>query len=63
MRQRMLERYQQDFAGFRASLDEARRRQWDAAMSALVGARRAPLYKLVDDMPQRVMVRIGRLPD
>ena len=59
MRQRMLERYQQDFAGFRASLDEARRRQWDAAMSALVGARRAPLYKLVDDMPQRVMVRIG----
>ncbi|MFC3659743.1 efflux RND transporter periplasmic adaptor subunit [Luteimonas notoginsengisoli] len=59
IRQRMLERYQQDFAGFRASLDEARRRQWDAAVSALVGARRAPLYKLVDDMPQRVMVRIG----
>jgi HlyD family secretion protein len=59
MRQRMLERYQQDFAGFRASLDEARRRQWDAAVSALVGARRAPLYKLVDDMPRRVMVRIG----
>lgn len=59
MRQRMLERYQQDFAGFRASLDDARRKQWDAAVSALVGARRAPLYKLVDDKPQRVMVRIG----
>ena len=59
MRQRMLERYQQDFAGFRASLDDARRKQWDAAVSALVGARRAPLYTLVDDKPQRVMVRIG----
>jgi HlyD family secretion protein len=59
MRQRMLERYQQDFAGFRASLDETRRKQWDAAVATLVGARRAPLYKLVDDKPQRVMVRIG----
>jgi HlyD family secretion protein len=59
MRQRMLERYQQDFAGFRASLDEARRKQWDGAVATLVGARRAPLYTLVDDKPRRVMVRIG----
>jgi len=59
MRQRMLERYQQDFAGFRASLDDARRKQWDAAVAALVGARRAPLYKLVGDQPQMTMVRIG----
>ena len=59
LRQRMLERYQQDFAAFRAALDAGQRRQWDAAVSALVGARRAPLYKLVDDKPQRVMVRIG----
>ncbi|MDN5781315.1 MAG: efflux RND transporter periplasmic adaptor subunit [Luteimonas sp.] len=59
MRQRMLERYQQDFAGFRASLDDARRKQWDDAVAALVGARRAPMYKLVDDKPQMVMVRIG----
>jgi HlyD family secretion protein len=59
IRQRMLERYQQDFSAFRAGLDEAQRKQWDAAVSALTGARRAPLYKLVDGKPQQVQVRIG----
>lgn len=59
MRQRMLERLQQDFAAFRAGLDADQRKSWDAAMAALVGARRAPLYKLVDGRPQPVMVRIG----
>ena len=59
VRQRVLERYQQDFAAFRAALDDDQREQWDAAVSALVGARRAPLYKLVDGQPRAVMVRIG----
>jgi HlyD family secretion protein len=59
IRQRMLERYQQDFAAFRASLDDAQRKQWDAAVSALTSAKRAPLYKLVDGKPQQVQVRIG----
>lgn len=59
IRQRMLERYRQDFAAFRASLDDARRKQWDAAVSALTSARRAPLYKLVGGQPQQVQVRIG----
>ena len=59
IRQRMLERYQQDFAAFRTSLDEAQRKQWDAAVSALTSAKRAPLYKLVDGKPQQVQVRIG----
>ena len=59
IRQRMLERYQQDFAAFRASLDDGQRKQWDAAVSALTGAKRAPLYKLVDGKPQQVQVRIG----
>ncbi|MEO8365922.1 MAG: efflux RND transporter periplasmic adaptor subunit [Pseudoxanthomonas sp.] len=59
IRQRMQERYKQDFAAFRASLDEAQRKQWDAAVSALAGAKRAPLYKLVDGKPQQVQVRIG----
>jgi HlyD family secretion protein len=59
IRQRMLERYQQDFSVFRTSLDDAQRKQWDAAVSALTGARRAPLYKLVDGKPQQVQVRIG----
>jgi HlyD family secretion protein len=59
MRQRMMERLQQDFAAFRNSLDDDQRKSWDAAVAALVGARRAPLYKLVDGKPQPVMVRIG----
>jgi HlyD family secretion protein len=59
LRQRMLERFQQDFAAFRATLDGAQRSQWDAAIAGLVGATRAALYKLVDGKPQRIMVRVG----
>ena len=59
LRQRMQQRYQQDFAAFRASLDDAQRTQWDAAMTALTSAKRAPLYKLVDGKPQQAQVRIG----
>src|SRR5690606_36259070 len=59
MRQRMLDRFQQDFAGFRDSLSEPQRKQWDAAVAALVGATRAPIYKLVDAQPRPVMVCIG----
>lgn len=59
MRQRMVERYQQDFAAFRATLDDGQRATWDAALAAQVGATRAPLYRLVDGVPERVMVRIG----
>jgi len=59
MRQRMLERFNQQFAAFRQSLGEAQRRQWDDALSALLNARRAPLYRLVDGVPRMVMVRVG----
>jgi HlyD family secretion protein len=59
MRQRMLERFQQDFAAFRASLSEAQRKQWDTAVAALVGATRVTVYKLVDGKPQPVTVRVG----
>ncbi|MGN6111948.1 MAG: efflux RND transporter periplasmic adaptor subunit [Luteimonas sp.] len=59
MRQRMVERFQQDFAAFRASLSDAQRAQWDAAVSSMVGATRVAIYKLVDGKPQRVMVRVG----
>src|SRR5690606_21933816 len=58
-RQRMRERMQQDFAAFRASLPEAKQRQWDASLLALVGATRAPIWLLVDGRPQRTMVRVG----
>ncbi|OHE85273.1 MAG: efflux transporter periplasmic adaptor subunit [Lysobacterales bacterium RIFOXYA1_FULL_69_10] len=59
MRQRMLERIQAQFSGFAASLSDAQRERWQAELLALAGARRAPLYRLVDGQPQRVMVRVG----
>ncbi len=59
MRQRMAQRFQQDFAAFRTSLDARQRAAWDAALASLLNARRAPVYKLVDDAPQMTMVRIG----
>jgi len=48
-----------DFAAFRASLDDAQKKEWDAALSGLVNARRTTLYKLVDGQAQPVMVRVG----
>jgi HlyD family secretion protein len=59
MRQRMAERFNQQFAAFKATLDDAQKAQWDREIAALVGSRRAPLYKLVDGKPQAVMVRVG----
>ena len=59
MRQRMTQRYQQDFADFRASLDEDQRAAWDRELAAMGSARFAPLYRLVDGSPQMVTVRIG----
>src|SRR5690606_30310783 len=59
MRQRMAERLRQDFAGFRETLDDAQKKQWDSALSSLVNAKRVTLYKLVDGAAQPVMVRLG----
>ena len=59
VRQRMAQRMKEDFAAFRDSLSDAQKKQWDAALSALVNAKRSTLYKLVDGKPQPVMVRIG----
>ncbi len=59
LRQRMAERFKQDFADFRATLDETQQRAWDAALAAVVNAKRATVYKLVDGKPQPLMVRIG----
>jgi HlyD family secretion protein len=59
LRQRMLERMTQQFAAFRATLTPAQQQRWDSAVANLAGARRAPLYLLVDGKPQQVMVRIG----
>src|SRR5690606_25101784 len=58
-RQRMLDRFRQDFAAFRDTLDEAQKAEWERIVADLVGATRAPLYLLVDGQPRQVMVRIG----
>ena len=59
LRQRMLERTTQQFAPFRGTLTPEQQKQWDAQIAALVGAKRAPLYKLVAGKPQMAMVRVG----
>ncbi len=59
MRQRMRDRMQQQFAAFRATLDEKQRTEWDATVDGLLNAKRAPVYKLVDGKPEMAMVRIG----
>lgn len=59
IRQRMVERFQQDFAVFRATLDEPQAARWDSELKNLLGAKRAPLYKLVAGKPQMTQLRIG----
>nr|WP_298121723.1 efflux RND transporter periplasmic adaptor subunit [uncultured Pseudoxanthomonas sp.] len=59
MRQRMADRMQQDFAPFRATLDDQQKQRWDGELRTLLGAKRAPLYALVDGKPEMVQVRIG----
>ena len=59
MRQRMRERMQQQFAAFRATLDEKQATQWDAAVDDLLNAKRAPVYKLVNGKPEMAVLRIG----
>lgn len=59
LRQRMLERTTQQFAPFRSTLTPEQQKQWDAQIAALVGAKRAPLYKLVAGKPQMTIVRVG----
>jgi HlyD family secretion protein len=59
MRQRMQERFNRDFAAFRGTLTELQQLQWDNEVAALVAARRAPLYRLVDGAPALAMVRVG----
>lgn len=58
-RQRMLERFNQQFGAFRATLSDEQKRTWDSEVGALVSARRAPLYKLVAGKPEAVVVRVG----
>ncbi|MCA0196780.1 MAG: efflux RND transporter periplasmic adaptor subunit [Proteobacteria bacterium] len=59
MRQRMLERFQQSFAGFLGTLDEAQRQAVAHELADLAGARRVTVYRLEDGKPVPVLVRLG----
>lgn len=59
IRQRMLERMQQNFADFTRTLDDSQRQRWNAALASSLSATRATLYKLVDGRREAVAVRIG----
>jgi HlyD family secretion protein len=59
MRQRILERFNQQFGAFRDALSDDQRRLWDSEINALVGARRAPVHVLADGKPKAVTVRVG----
>lgn len=58
-RQRMQERFNQQFGSFRSTLNDAQRKQWDTEIVNLVTARRVPLYKLVNGEPEQIVVRVG----
>ncbi len=59
MRARMRDRFNQQFAAFRDTLDDAQRAKWDGAREAQLTAKRVTIYKLVDGKPQPAMVRLG----
>lgn len=59
IRQRMMDRFQQTFAEFTATLDATQRAQWNRALAATVGATRVTIYRLVDGHREAVPVRLG----
>lgn len=59
IRQRMLDRFQQTFAGFVATLDAEQRATWTRTLAGTVGATRVTVYRLVDGRREAVQVRLG----
>ncbi|MHC9086823.1 efflux RND transporter periplasmic adaptor subunit [Luteimonas sp. RIT-PG2_3] len=59
MRQRMMDRFQQDFADFTALLSDEQRGQWNRALASSLGATRTTLYRLVNGKREAVPVRVG----
>jgi len=59
VRQRMLERVQQEFAGFTGLLDDAQKAQWNRALASSLNATRTTLYRMKDGQRESVQVRIG----
>ncbi|AKC87379.1 efflux RND transporter periplasmic adaptor subunit [Pseudoxanthomonas suwonensis] len=59
MRQRTLERFQQNFAGFLGTLDESQRQAFEREIAALAGARRVMVHRLENGKAVPVQVRVG----
>ncbi len=59
IRQRMMDRFQQTFAGFVATLDAEQRATWTRTLAGTVGATRVTVYRLVDGRREPVQVRLG----
>lgn len=59
MRSRMMEAFNQAFAGFRDSLDAGQRARWDAGLRSLGNARRGTLWVLEGKQLEGVPVRLG----
>ena len=59
VRQRMLDRAQQTFAGFVETLDAGQRATWTRTLAGTIGATRVILYRLVDGRREAVSVRLG----
>ncbi|WP_202844466.1 efflux RND transporter periplasmic adaptor subunit [Luteimonas saliphila] len=59
IRKRVLERMQENYAGFTRLLDDSQRKRWDAELASSLSATRATLYRLVEGRREEVPVRIG----
>lgn len=59
MRQRMLDRFQQNFSRFLATLDESQRQAVQRQLASLAGARRVTAYRLEGGKPVPVQLRVG----
>ena len=59
VRQRMMERIQQEFADFTSLLDDTQKAQWSRALASSLNATRTTLYRVVDGRRESVQVRIG----
>ncbi len=59
VRQRMMERFQQTFAGFVATLDADQRAAWNRSLASTLGATRLTVYRLADGRREAVAVRLG----
>jgi len=59
MRARMRDRFNQQFAEFRVTLNDQQRGQWDAALEVQLSAKRVTVYTLDAGKPAVAMVRLG----